>query len=81
MRQEQDSTRPIVRSPDHDSPEGERKRRTMEDMRHDANVESKILILLDKFGIPWNDVRCQKSEQTTLSARYNHGLKGCFHHL
>ena len=56
-------------------------RRNMEDMRHDANVESKTLIRLESFGIPWNDVHCQKSEQTTLSARYNHGLKRYFHHL
>ena len=57
----EDSTQLIARSSDH--------------KRHDANVESKILTQLENLGIPWNDVRFQKSEQTTLSARYNYRLK------
>lgn len=75
-----DSTRLIDRSSNHDPAEEERKRYNLADMRHDANVESKILLQLENFGIPWHDVRCQKSEKITHSARYKHGLKGYFNH-
>jgi len=76
-------TRSSEPSSDNNAEEADNLKRSgkMEDMRHDANVESKILIQLENFGIPWNYVRYQTSEQTIPLARYKHGLKGYSDHI
>ena len=54
--------------------------RELEDRRHDANVQSKFLILLENLGIPWHDLRYQKPGHETLSARYKCGPKVLLSH-
>ena len=81
---DEDGTRlniPSGRFSDHDLAEEMKERSKMDEMRHDANVKSNILIWLTSFGIPCHDAGLQMSERKTLSARYEHRLKGHFSHL
>ena len=66
---------------DHDSAEETKERSEMDEMRHDANIKSNILIRLTSLGIPCHNARLRMSERNTLSARYEHGLKGHLNHL
>ena len=74
LPREVDNTRlnaPSGPSSSRDSAVEMKERSTMDDMRHDANVKSKILRSLMSFGIPCHDARVRKSERTTVSARYS----------
>ena len=64
-----------VPSSDDDEVEGKAERLKTDNKRREANAKSEILEYLNKFGIPWSDIRRKKSKNKTLSARYKHRLK------